>query len=82
MIDGDRFQINQAVASIAASAKTVAYGDFSGYWIRDVTGMTLLRLTERYADYLQVGFLAFSRHDGDYIDAGTAQINVLQHPTA
>ena len=81
-IDGDQFQINQDVATIAASAKTVAYGDFSAYWIRDVTGMTLLRLTERYADYLQVGFIAFSRHDGDYVDAGTAPIKVIQHPTA
>lgn len=81
-IDGDTYQINQDVATIAASAKTVAYGDFSSYWIRDVTGMTLLRLTERYADYLQVGFIAFSRVDGDYVDAGTAPIKVLQHPTA
>lgn len=79
-IDGDPYQINQAVASIGASAKSVAYGDFSNYVIRDARDITLMRLTERYADYLQVGFLAFSRHDGDIIN--TAAVKTLQHPTA
>jgi HK97 family phage major capsid protein len=70
-IDGDRFVINQDMATAATGTKPIIYGDFSKYWIRDVSGVTLLRLVERYADYLQVGFLAFHRADGDLIDAGT-----------
>lgn len=40
------------------------------YVIRDVTGVQLLRLEERYADFLQVGFLAFQRSDAKPQDAG------------
>lgn len=66
--------INQDVATIAASAKVIYYGDFSKYLIRDVQDFTLLRLEERYADYHQVGFVGFSRHDGRILDAGTDPI--------
>ena len=69
--------INQDVAVIAASAKTIYYGDFSKYLIRDVQDFTLLRLEERYADFHQVGFVGFSRHDGRILDAGTDPIKHL-----
>jgi len=36
------------------------------------------RLTERYADFNQVGFLAFQRWDGQLIDAGTHPVKYLQ----
>lgn len=70
-IDGFPYVINQSVAVMAANAKSIAFGDFSNYLIRDVTGATVLRLDERYADFLQVGFIAFERHDGLLMDAGT-----------
>jgi len=63
--------VNNDVAVMAASAKSVLYGAFNSYWIRDVKAMMLLRLVERYADYGQVGFIAFSRADGKLVDAGT-----------
>jgi HK97 family phage major capsid protein len=68
---GHPFTVNQAVAAMAANAKSILFGDFSKYKIRDVRNVTLLRLDERYADFHQVAFLAFSRHDGDLLDAGT-----------
>lgn len=77
---GDRFVINQDVASIATVAKSVLYGDFSKYIIRDVQGVTVLRLVERYAEFNQVAFLSFTRHDGDLVDAGTNPIKFLQQP--
>lgn len=77
---GYPYTINSDMASPVASAKAVLFGDFRAYWIRDVQDITLVRLTERYADYLQVGFMAFSRHDGQLIDAGTNPIkHLLQH---
>lgn len=68
---GHPFVVNQNVAAMAASAKSILFGDLSKYKIRDVRQVTLLRLDERFADYHQVAFLAFSRHDGDLLDAGT-----------
>ena len=73
---GDRFIVNNDVAAMAASAKSILYGDFSRFYIRDVRGVQMLRLVERYADLLQVGFIAFSRHDAKLIDAGQ---NPIQH---
>lgn len=72
------YVINQDVAVPAASAKSVLFGDFSNYFIRRVAGVQVLRLTERYADFNQVGFLAFQRWDGNLIDAGTHPIKYLQ----
>lgn len=74
---GSPIVINQDVASMAASAKAIYFGDFSKYIIRDVQDFTLLRLEERYADYHQVGFVGFSRHDGRILDAGTDPIRHL-----
>lgn len=76
---GVRYVINQDVPAMAASAKSILFGDFSKYMIRDVLGVQVLRLNERYADAHQVGFLAFSRHDGDLLDAGTDPIKYYQN---
>lgn len=65
---------NDDMPVMAANAKSILFGDFSNYWIRDVLGITLIRLGERYMDSLQVGFLAISRHDGNLVDAGQAPI--------
>lgn len=68
---GYGYEINQSMASPGSSAKKVLFGQLSKYLIRDVRDVTLVRLNERYADYHQVGFLAFARSDGDLLDAGT-----------
>ncbi|WP_344492035.1 phage major capsid protein [Streptomyces enissocaesilis] len=62
---GYDYIVNQDMPAMAANAKSVLFGDFfAGYLIRDVSDIQTLRLAERYADFLQVGFLAFSRADG------------------
>ncbi|MEU0716834.1 phage major capsid protein [Streptomyces lavendulocolor] len=62
---GYAITVNQDMPVMAANAKSILFGDFyAGYLIRDVEDVQVLRLAERYADYLQVGFLAFSRTDG------------------
>lgn len=56
---------NDMQATLVASTKTVIFGDIKeGYLIRDVKGITLVRLNELYAGSGQVGFLAFARADG------------------
>ena len=74
---GKPYVINQDVAAMTTGNKPVVYGDFSQYIIRDVMDITVLRLAERFAEYAQVGFLAFSRHDGRVLDAGTDPIKYL-----
>jgi HK97 family phage major capsid protein len=57
--------LNNYMAALGVSAKTIGFGDIrEAYVIRDVQDFALLRLSERYADFLQVGFLGFQRSDG------------------
>ena len=72
------FIVNQDIADIATTEKTVLFGDFSKYQIREVLGVTLVQLSERYADYHQVAFVALMRFDSDLLDAGTNPIKYLQ----
>lgn len=74
---GYRYIINQDVADLATASKSVLFGDFSKYLIRDVLGIAVLRLVERFADSHQVAYLAFSRHDGRVLDAGTDPIRFI-----
>lgn len=71
---GHDYVINQDMADMAANAKSVLFGDMSKFMIRDVVGVSLARLDERYAENLQVGFVAHSRHDSVLLDAGSAPI--------
>ncbi len=70
---GYPYFVNQSMAAAAStgSGKSILFGQLSKYIVRDVRDVTLLRLDELYAEYYQVAFVAFSRHDGDLLDAGT-----------
>lgn len=68
-------QLNNDMAVVAQNSKSIGFGNIAqAYVIRLVTGLTTLRLTERYADYLQVGFLAFQRADGTMQDASAFKV--------
>lgn len=71
------YSINQAMAAIGASNKSVAFGAFNRYVVRMVREFAIRRLVERYADYDQTGFIGFTRLDGELLDA--AAVKVLQH---
>lgn len=49
---------------ISASAKIMAFGDFSHYWIADRQGRAFQRLNELFAVNGQIGFKASERVDG------------------
>lgn len=55
------------VPTIAAGAKTIAFGDFSYYWIADRAGRNFKKLSELYAANDQTGFVATQRVDGKLI---------------
>lgn len=65
--------VNQDVAAMAASAKSIAFGDLSYYKIRDVMDISMFRFTDSaYTKLGQVGFLAWMRTGGNLIDVGGA----------
>lgn len=65
--------INNDIAVMAASAKSILFGDFSFYIVRDSLQMQMLRFTDSaYAKNGQVGFLMFARCGGNYTDVGGA----------
>ena len=55
------------VPTIAAGAKTIAFGDFGYYWVADRQGRAFKRLNELFATSGQVGFMATQRVDGKLI---------------
>lgn len=78
-IHGFGYTINQHMADVGASAKPVAFGDFSHYTIRDVMQLMLFRMTDSaFTLKGQVGFVGFTRADGKLLDVGGA-VKVLQN---
>lgn len=78
-INGYPYSINQHMADIGSGAKAMLFGNFKKYMIRNVAGILVMRLVERYADYNQTGFVMFQRADGNLVDAGTHPIkHILQ----
>jgi HK97 family phage major capsid protein len=70
---GAEVVVNQQMPVMAANAKSILFGDFSYYKIRDVMAMNLFRFTDSvYASQGQVGFLAWMRSGGNWIDIGGA----------
>jgi HK97 family phage major capsid protein len=79
-LNGFKYSINQHMPQVAPSATSLVFGDFSKFVVRRVSSMSVRRLAERYAEFDEVGFLAFERVDSNLLDAGTHPLNVLvQH---
>jgi HK97 family phage major capsid protein len=64
-------------AAVTTGTRAIVFGPLNKYLIREVVGVTLLRLDERYADFHQVAFLAFARADGNLLNAGTNPVKHL-----
>lgn len=71
------FVNNSMDSTIAATKKSILFGDMSKYIVRDALDVQILRLDERYAEYGQVGFTALQRSDGRVLV--TAAIKHLLH---
>lgn len=73
--NGWNYWINDDMPSLATTAKTVAFGNFTeSYLIRSVKGFSLIRLDELYIGSGQIGFLAFGRMDAGVVDAGAVKL--------
>lgn len=66
---GYKITVNQDVAVMAANAKSILFGDFKKYLIRDVMQASMFRFTDSaYAKLGQVGFLMWMRSGGNLLD--------------
>jgi HK97 family phage major capsid protein len=88
-INGYAFVVNQSMPTVAQSHaaqigslnsiqnSSVLFGDLKKFVIRRVKGLSVQRLHERYAEFGQVGYVAFARVDSRLVDAGTHPISGL-----
>jgi len=73
VIFGRPVYINDNMQNNTSSGfKSMVFGDISQFKIRLVGQPQLLRLDERYADSLSVGFILFHRMDSNLVTAGNA----------
>lgn len=68
--------VNDDVAVMAANAKSIAFGDFSKYTIRDVANTTSIRRFDDSAFALlnQVGFCGWQRSGGNLLDPSAVKV--------
>ncbi|TEX50005.1 MAG: phage major capsid protein [Rhodocyclaceae bacterium] len=65
--------ISQEMPTMAANAKSILFGNFSRYMIREVMDLTLFRMAD--SNFIlngQIGFVAFNRQGGNLVDVGGA----------
>lgn len=79
LLEGFPIVINDDFPAIGAGNKSIAFGAWSRYIIRQVGGVNVMRLDERYMDALLVGFVGYWRIDGKLMDSGA--IKLIQHAT-
>lgn len=71
---GRPIQINQDVAAMSANAKSILFGDYSTYKIRDVMQVLMFRFADSaFMTKGQVGFLAWARAGGNLTDAAAVK---------
>ena len=80
---GHPYSVNQAMSDVGDSSpsgddRAIVVGAFNRFVVRRVRAWAMRRLTERYADYDQVGFIGFTRADSELID--TAAVKYLTFP--
>jgi HK97 family phage major capsid protein len=65
--------VSQEMDTMAASAKSILFGDLSRYHVRRVMDLTLFRMADsNFITFGQIGFVAFNRQGGNLIDVGGA----------
>lgn len=67
---GYRYVVNNDMPAMTTGLKPIVFGDIAaGFIVRDVAGIPVRRLVERYAEFGQVAFLGFHRADSAVVDA-------------
>jgi HK97 family phage major capsid protein len=77
MLFGKPVYINEDMDGIASGKKTIIFGDLKQYYVHEAGGVQLLRLSERFADALSTGYIAYRRVDGNVLQ-GSAIKHLIQ----
>ncbi len=76
-IAGYAYTVNDDVAAMAANAKSIAFGDFSQFVIRDVNGVDIRRFDDSaFALNGQVGFCGWMRTGSNLLDTASVKVYV------
>lgn len=70
---GKRVIEDPFLSDLSAGGTPAVFGDMSYFWIRDVAGVTMQRLVERYAELGQVGFITSHRTDSVLTNASAVK---------
>ena len=69
------YTVNNNMPAMTTGNRSFGFGDFrQGFVWREVRGVTILRLEERYADSFQVAFLGFARMDAAVVNASAFKL--------
>ena len=72
--------INQDVPAMAANAKSILFGAFKKYRIRQVMDLTIFRMTDSvFTRAGQIGFVAFQRAGGNLVDVSGSTVKYYQN---
>ena len=77
LLFGKPVYINEDMDGIATGKKSIIFGDMKQYYVHEAGGVQLLRLSERFADSLSQGFIAYRRVDGNVLQ-GSAIKHLIQ----
>lgn len=80
LLNGRKYYVNQDMASPAATAKSIVFGDLYRYCVRQINLPVIARADELGMAKNQKIFFMFARYDGRYRNAGTNPIKHLAHP--
>lgn len=69
------YVVNNHMPAMTTGNRSFAFGNFAeGFKWREVRGITVLRLEERYADAFQVAFLGFARMDASVVNTAAFKL--------
>ena len=68
--------LNTSMAAMATGVKSILFGDFSKFVIRQVQGVSVVVLHERYAEYRQNGYFGFHRADSHVVNSAAIKYAV------
>lgn len=71
---GKPYIINDDFPDIAATAKVVAFGDWSKFLIREVQRPSMVTLSERYMDELARGYVMWCRYDSKLLNSAAIKL--------
>ena len=74
MLLGHPVYVCNSLDALAPGSKSVLFGDFDRFWIGDRGNRSIKRLSEKYADSGQVGFIVSERVDAKLVDPNAVKV--------